>query len=136
MTPQRWWWIVATLDTQNRPLVLPQAGGASAVNAIAVDDPAAAEGRAGSIGGIPVYVDANIPSTGGASNNQDTIYVGYMEDFYLYESAIRSRALVEVLSGTLQVRVQLFAYLAALMDRYPVTLTAINGTGLVSPAGY
>jgi hypothetical protein len=95
-----------------------------------------AEGLVGEVFGIPIYVDANIPSTAGAGANQDTIYASKFDDLYLYEGAIRSRVLLEPLSGTLQVRVQLYNYVAALVDRFPVGTSAINGTGLISPAGF
>lgn len=62
--------------------------------------------------------------------------VGRIKDAYLYEGAIRTRALVEVLSGTLQVRLQVYNYVALIPDRYPVAYAAIDGTGLITPAGY
>jgi hypothetical protein len=133
ITPQRWFWIATSLDTANRPVVLPKSmPGFNAMGNLDVN----AEGLVGEVFGIPVYVDANVPSNVGTGTNQDTIYAAKFDDLYLYEGAIRSRVLLEPLSGTLQVRVQLYNYVATLVDRFPVTVSAINGTGLVSPTGF
>jgi HK97 family phage major capsid protein len=134
MHPSRWYWIVAALDTQNRPLVTPEGG--SGANTIAVLDAEAVEGVAGSIAGVPIVVDANLPTNVGAGTNQDRLLVGRLKDNYLYEGALRTRALVEVLSGTLQVRLQVYNYVAQIPDRYPVAYATIDGTGLIMPAGY
>jgi HK97 family phage major capsid protein len=134
MHPMHWWWIAASLDTQNRPLVEPQGG--SAMNTIAVLDPNAAEGLAGSIAGLPVYVDANIPTNLGAGTNQAPILVGRFDDFYLYEGALRTRALADVLSGTLAIRLQVYNYMTFIPNRYAVALSVINGTGCITPAGF
>jgi HK97 family phage major capsid protein len=133
MTPQRWFWLVTQVDSSGRPLVLPR--GAQGFNAMGTFDEAA-EGLVGEIFGIPIYVDANIPSNVGTGTNQDTVYVAKFDDLYLFEGAMRTRVLVETLSGTLQVRVQLYNYVAGLVDRFPVSVSAINGTGLISPAGF
>jgi HK97 family phage major capsid protein len=134
MHPTRWYWICSALDTQNRPLVVPDAN--TAVNNIAVYDANAVEGIAGSIAGVPVVVDANIPINYGAGNNQDRILVGRYQDAYLYEGALRTRAMPEILSGTLQVRLQVYNYFAFIPGRYPVAFTTLDGTGLIQPAGY
>lgn len=131
VTPQRWFWLVTQVDTAGRPLVLPK--GQPGFNAMGSFD-GAAQGLAGEIFGMPIYVDANIPST--VSSNQDTIYAAKFNDLYLFEGAPRVRTLMEVLSGTLQVRVQLYNYCATIADRFPVSISAINGTGLVSPSGF
>ena len=90
----------------------------------------------GEIQGLPVVVDANLPSNLGVGTNQDTILVGRFQEFWLFEGALRTRALMEVLSGTLQVRLQCYNYVAFLTDRYPTALSTIGGTGLISPSGY
>jgi HK97 family phage major capsid protein len=134
MHPSHWWWIASALDTQNRPLVEPEGG--VGVNTVAVLDPFAAQGVAGSIAGIPVVVDANVPTNLGAGTNQAPILVGRFSDFYLYEGAIRLRALPEILSGTLQMRLQAYNYMAFIAGRYPTALSVINGTGCIVPAGF
>jgi HK97 family phage major capsid protein len=134
MHTSTWYWLVAALDTQNRPLVLPDGG--PAINAIAVLDPTAAEGLAGSIFGLPVIVDANIPINQGAGANQAPLIVGRFDDAYVYEGALRMRALPEVLSGTMQVRLQVFNYFAFIGNRYATAFSIINGTGCIVQSGY
>jgi hypothetical protein len=48
----------------------------------------------------------------------------------------RVRVLQEVLSGTLQVRIQLYNYVAAMQHRRPKAISVISGTGLVAPTGF
>jgi len=134
MHTSRWYWIMAALDTQNRPLVTPETG--NGVNTIAVLDANAVEGVVGSIGGVPIVADANQITGYGAGSNQDRILAGRLKDAFLYEGALRTRAMVEVLSGTLQVRLQLYNYVAMIADRYPVAYAMIDGTGCITPAGY
>jgi HK97 family phage major capsid protein len=134
MHSRRWYWLASSLDGQNRPLVTPE--GTSSVTVVATADATAAEGLVGSIAGIPVFVDANLPVNIGAGTNQDTIIVGRFSSAFLWEGALRTRALYEVLSGTLQVRLQVYNYVAFMPDRYAPAFSFINGTGLIAPAGY
>jgi HK97 family phage major capsid protein len=134
MHPSRWYWITSALDTQNRPLVTPEGGGG--VNTIAVLDANAVEGVVGSIGGVPIVADANMTTGYGAGSNQDRILVGRLKDAFLFEGALRTRALVEVMSGTLLVRCQLYNYVALIADRYAVSYASIDGTGCITPSGW
>ena len=54
-------------------------------------------------------------------------------DILLFEGILRTRALSEVLSGTLQVRLQVYAYSAFIPGRQPKAISKINGTGLIAP---
>ncbi len=47
---------------------------------------------------------------------------------------MRTRVLPEILSGTLQVRVQVYNYFAFLV-RYGQSICVIQGTGLAAPTG-
>ena len=137
--PSLWYWIASALDSQNRPLVPPTGGPnpnpvnltVAGTNVVDV-----AQGYTGTFGGLPVYMDANVPTNIGASSNQSVIYAAKWDDLYLYEGSIRSRVLTEVLSGTLQVRIQLYNYVAFLPNRFPAAISAVNGTGLVVQSGY
>jgi HK97 family phage major capsid protein len=91
-------------------------------------------GVVGTIAGLPVIIDANIPVTSGAGTNQDTIYVVHMPDLVLMEGALQTRVMEQPLSDTLEVRVQLFGYSAFASGRFEKGLCAISGTGLVTPA--
>lgn len=131
MHPRRWGWFLAALDSQNRPLVVPTAPN-NPVNAVGTND-GGAEGPVGTLMGLPVYVDANIPTNLGAGVNEDIIIIARVEDFWLFESAMRTRILPDVLSANLTVRLQVYAYAAATAGRYPKSTSTVGGTGLVPP---
>ena len=133
LRPEVWFWLVTQVDSTGRPLVLPK--GAPGFNSMGTFDPAA-EGLVGEIFGIPIYVDANIVNNLGVGTNQSQIITAKFDDLYLWEGPVRTRALTEVLSGTLQVRLQLWNYVAFMPDRYPISTSVVGGTGLISPAGF
>ena len=45
------------------------------------------------------------------------------DDLYLWEGSMRTRVLSEVLSGTLQVRLQVYNYVAFMANRRPSSIT-------------
>jgi HK97 family phage major capsid protein len=138
--PAVWYALATAADGNSRPLVVPSIQGP--FNAVADFSPGqAAEGPVGAILGRPWYLDANIPLTfGGASTNPsmsttsaghtsptdgtgsgDTFtpfLAGVWDDILLFEGDVRTRVLQEVLSGTLQVRFQIYSYVAFMKDRY------------------
>lgn len=129
MHPRRWGFLEAAVDSSNRPLVTPYAP----FNAAGVKTTVAAEGAVGSIQGLPVYLDPNIPVNLGGSTNEDRIIICRYQDYKLWESQVRTRVLSEVLSGNLTVRVQVYGYLAFTAARYPSSTAVISGTGLATP---
>lgn len=132
MHPRRWAWLLAASDSNSRPLVVPNANGPFNVQGIL--ERVAAENVVGTLQGLPVIVDSQIPTTLGASTNEDQVYVYRAEDLYLYEQDVPTpKVFEEVLSNTLQVRVQLYGYYAVIFGRYPKSISKIGGTGLVSP---
>jgi HK97 family phage major capsid protein len=138
--PAVWFALATSADTNNRPLVVPSIQGP--FNAAAsFDTGAMAEGPVGTILGRPWYVDANIPLTfGGATTNPsmattsaghtsptdgsgsgDTftpVLAAVWDDLLIFEGDIRTRVLQEILSGTLQIRFQVYGYVAFMKDRY------------------
>lgn len=129
MHPRRWGWIVAALDTQNRPLVTPS----GPMNGIAVFSDAEAEGRVGALAGVPIYTTANVATNLGAGTNEDQIVVLRGSDTLLLESDLRARVLPDVGSGNLTVRMQVYAFVNLFAGRYPTAITTIGGTGLITP---
>ena len=126
-----WCWSLycAQLDSSGRPLVLSQ-------NLSGLPD-----GAAGEYMNIPVYLDANIPTTfGGATsapyigpitNGQYGAYPGVgsgnsytplllarCADLFMFSGEIRLRLLEELLSGSGQARFQADQYIAAMPNRY------------------
>ena len=131
MHPRRWAWFLSSLDSSNRPLVVPTAQGP--YNAFAGFGDVRAEGVVGTLQGLPVYVDPNVPTNTGAGTNQDTIIVARFDDLYLYESDVRTRVLFETDADTLSVRLQVWEYAAFIGNRLPKAIGLVTGTGLVTP---
>lgn len=132
MHPRRWAWMLAAVDSQGRPLVVPSGQGPT--NAIASFGTVGSEQVVGSLQGLPVVTDPSIPITDGTGTNEDSIIVMRAQDCILYESSLRTRVLPEVLSGTMQVRVQVYGYLAFTAERQPKSLTILSGSGFATPS--
>lgn len=133
MHPRRWYWMLAALDSANRPFVVasPAYG---PQNTLGTGNGAAAQGGpAGTILGLPVYLDPNVPTTLGGGT-EDAIICARFSDMWLFESGLRTRVLPEVLSGTLTVRIQLYAYVGFTAARFPTGVSKITGTGLAAPS--
>lgn len=139
--PAVWYGLSSAVDGQQRPLVVPAQQGIGFNQAAGDDDGPKAEGAVGHILGIPWFIDPNIPLTfGGATtapsigavsqgnvapiggtgsgNTQTPAIASVADDLYLWEGELRSRTLSEVLSGTLQVRFQVYSYVADMPGRY------------------
>ena len=126
MHPRRWNWLASSVDTSGRPFVVPTA----AYNAAGTLDSVQSEGVVGHLMGLPVVVDANVPTT--ISSTQDPILIFRASDSWLWEDTPKVRVFEEVLSGTGQIRVQLFSY-AAFATRYAKSVAKITGTGVTTP---
>lgn len=126
------------VDSNNRPLF--QKGSYGPWNAFGLNENApVVQGLAGELYGLPVIKDANMtttangtgsPSSGGT---QDAVVVLKEDDLYLWEGTLRMRALPEILSGTLQIRFQLYSYSAFMPNRFPPSLSILVGSGLAAP---
>jgi HK97 family phage major capsid protein len=134
MSPQMWYWFVSSVDTANRPLVVPTAGGPMNANGV-VTAPGAPAGLVGTIHGVPVYIDATMPNNLGAGTNQTPILVGKFDDSYLFEGGVKTRVLPDVLSANLTVRFQAYGYVAA-VHRFAKNVSVITGTGTIVPTGF
>lgn len=131
MHPRRWAFILAGLDGQNRPLITPYAP----QNAAGDFGGVVSQGLVGSVQGVNVYTDPNIPTTLGASTNEDRIIVVAADECFLYEegSGPFLETFRDVGSGTLTVRFRLHQYWAQINSRRPKAISVVSGTGLVSP---
>ncbi|MER6064834.1 phage major capsid protein [Streptomyces sp. NPDC001792] len=136
MTPSMWYWITSQLDGANRPLVQIEGGTGFNVLGLQTGAGAVGEGPAGRILALPVLTDGNIPSNLGAGTNETRIITARTSDLYLWEGSMRTRVLQEVLSGTLQVRFQVWNYFAFMGNRRPEAISVMSGTGLIPPAGF
>lgn len=129
MHPRRWAWHLASLDSQNRPLITPYAPS----NALARFDNVAPEAIVGNLQGLTVFVDPNIPTNLGGGNDEDAIIVSRLQDNLLWETQPRTRVFESVGSNTLTIRLQVFGYVAYTSDRYGQAHSKITGSGLVPP---
>jgi HK97 family phage major capsid protein len=131
-TPARWAWFESALDPNSRPLVLPAANVPQ--NLLATMGPQAAEGLVGSVMGLPLFVDPNLPQNQGTGTNQDVIVVARLDDIYLWESQPHVYVDQMSLAQQLSVRFVMAEYLAIQAARYPASVSVISGTGLVAPS--
>lgn len=134
LTPSRWFWMASQLDSQNRPFILPETN--APFNPLALQTGGDVEGPVGRVLNFPLLADGNIPSNLGAGTNEDRIATMRTSDLFLWEGSMRTRVLQEVLSNTLQVRLQVYNYAAFMPDRRPETISVISGTGLIAPSGF
>ncbi len=135
MTPQRWFWMVTQSDASNRPVVLPHDKGL--YNAAgSADNQNNPQGYVGNMLGLPIMVDPNIPSNLGAGTNQDVIIVAKMDDLWLWEGNLKAQAFEQTFAQNMSLFVRLYNYMAFQPGRYPKAVSTINGTGLISPAGF
>lgn len=133
MHPRRWGWMLSQLDGQNRPLISNEAP----QNPMGVGDAAKYGQVVGQVMGIPVVTDAGVPTTLGASTNEDRIIVYSPRPhlFFEEESAPRSFEIQEIGTTTAQLtlKVVVFGYSAFTAGRYPLASSIISGTGLTTP---
>lgn len=128
MTTSRWSWIATSVDNQGRPIVPPDLapprrdgdGGPQAVSSML---------------GWPVYVDDSIP-TNLSDGKQDRVIACRPSDLILLEGAPHTQVALEPLSGTLQARLRLHRYVAAITGRYPTGISVISGTGMDVQSGF
>jgi HK97 family phage major capsid protein len=136
-----WFGMASSTDSQGRPLVVATAAGLGYNQSAGEDGSQNVEGPVGHIFGVPWSADPNIPLTfGGAttapnigaisqgnvapidgtgSGNTQTPAIAMVgDDLFLWEGELRTRTLSEVLSGTLQIRFQVYGYAASMPNRY------------------
>lgn len=89
------------------------------------------QGFVGNVAGLRVIRDSNISTT--LATTQDDAYVMDIDELMLAEGPLRTRVMQEVLSGTLQVRIQVYAFSAFAGGRRPKVLARISGAGLTTP---
>lgn len=130
MHPRRWAWTLAGLDGSNRPIVT---AGNPSFNAIGVGGAPVAQGYVGDLGGIPVFVDPNIPTNLGAGTNEDRVLVLRTDDLWLWESETQSASFDATLAAQNSVLFRVLGFAAYIPDRHQASVQVIAGTGLVAP---
>ena len=134
MHPRRLGFLLAGVDSSNRPLIVPQAY--NPMNAMGTGNGTPTYGNSGySILGLPIIVDANISTAQGASTNQDTIFVVDLNETHLWEEAAAPTYVTfEEPRGKVAINIVLFGMSAFTAERYPKAVAQINGTGLATPS--
>lgn len=129
MHPRRWHWLLAASDTSNRPLVVP----APAQEFNAPGTGATGYGVVGTLAGLPVIADANVPNGLGTSTNEDRVIVTRLSDHALWEAGIMTFAFDQALNPPASIRLAVAGYSAFTAGRYPAATSVVTGTGLVTP---
>jgi HK97 family phage major capsid protein len=133
MHPRRLAWFMSALDTTNRPLVVPAP---RAMNTMATGSNLPIGNSGYEIAGVPIITDANVSTAQGASTNQDTIYVGNLNELHLWEDGNGAPMMLrfdQPKAESLNVLAVVYGYAAYTANRYPNAWAQINGTGLVTP---
>lgn len=136
MHPRRWGWLTAQSDSNGRPFVVPNPYGPQNARGT-VDNQG--YGFVGSLQGLPVYTDANIPTTISTSTitgaTEDNIIVGRSSDWLLWEDgpAPRQFRFDETLGGSLTVKLVVAGDSAFTAGWYPTGTAVISGSGMTTP---
>ena len=134
MHPRRLAFLLAGVDSQDRPLVLPALNGP--LNAVATGAGAVGYGNSGyTLMGLPIIADANVRTDAGAGNDEDRIYCVTAPELHLWEQSGSPFALSfdATGAGSLTVKSVVYGYSAFSAGRYPGSVSVIAGTGLVAP---
>lgn len=135
MHPRRLAWILAAVDSTQRPLAVPTANGPT--NAPVVGNGGVVYGNSGySIAGFPVLTDANVITTNGAGSNEDVIIVGNSQESHLWEMGDGAPMMLrfeQPKAAELDVTMVVYGYSAYTANRYPNAFALVGGTGLVTP---
>jgi HK97 family phage major capsid protein len=155
--PWVWYYLMTQVDQQGRPLVVPGTPNGPGFNQVAMDDSGmVVSGPVGWYQGLPVILDPNMPVSwpaSGGTNPQISslsagqfaptpgsgvftpLLLGCWNDLFLWEGELRTRALDQVLSGNLQIRFQLYNYVAAIPNRYQAYADVVTGGNTVAKLG-
>lgn len=121
MTSARLAWLGMAAETEQRPLILT--------------DNVGEEWPVASMAGISVYLDDAIGITLGALKNEEPVFCVRADDFLLWHSPVRTAVDLDVLSGSMGVRFQLWRSTASMLHRYPSGISAVTGSGMKAQQG-
>lgn len=134
MHPRRLAWFMSGLDTTNRPLVVPAP---RSQNGVGAGEGAPQYGNSGyEIMGLPIITDANVSTAQGAGTNEDTIFVGNLQELHLWEQGNGEPMYLrfdQPKAAELDVLAVVYGYAAYTANRYANAWAKIGGTGLVTP---
>jgi HK97 family phage major capsid protein len=145
--PRRWGWLTSGEDSTGRPLVVPGVGGP--MNVIALNASPGSYGASGdgtetgsfttqgSIQGLPLLTDGNMPTNVG-TNNEDVAVVIDRSNCLLWEegNGQPKQLRFEQTSGnTLTTKLVVYGYAAFTSGRYPTAAAQIGGADATAGQG-
>lgn len=134
--PRRWAYWAQSTDSNGRPLVTQNGHGPQ--NVFGTGDITMSAGIVGDIGGMPVMVDPNIPTTlsNDSQGAEDAVIITRVPDLRLWEDDPMPRRVrfEETLAGQLTVKIVAWDYSAFSAARYPSASIVLAGSGLTTPA--
>lgn len=135
MHPRRWFWLLAQVDSQGRPLVVPAAGknGIMGQNVMGSADAPEYQGYVGDFLGLPVVIDPSLPTNLGAGTNQDRVYLLKQDDLWLFESQPRMEVFRETYADSVGVLFRCYSYVGTILNRQTSSIAYVDGTGLTAP---
>lgn len=129
MHPRRWHWLLSKADTAGRPFVVPAAP--VATNPIGLGQ--TGYGPVGTLAGLPVIADANVPTNLGSSTDEDRVIVTRLSDHALWEAGLMTFSFDQAVNPPATIRLAVAGYSAFTAGRYPSATSVVQGTGLVAP---
>ena len=135
MHPRRLAFFLAAVDSSARPIAVPLAAGPQ--NATVLGQGSPQYGNSGySIMGLPVITDASVSIVQGSGTNEDTIFVGNLQELHLFEQGNGDPMMLrfeQPKAAELDITMIVYGYIAVTANRYPNAWAKIGGTGLVTP---
>ncbi len=131
MHPDRWAWILGSVDTASRPFVVPEG---TNQNPLGTTGSQVAQGLAGYFGALPVYTDPSISLTANSATNQDEIYILRQSDLWLWETPIEMESFDATYADNASILFRVLGFSAFIPHRYAASVQVVRGTGLVAPA--
>lgn len=132
LNPATWAWMLSVLDSSSRPFVSTNAAGPN--NAVGISGAPTYDGAAGSIMGLPVILDGNVPTTLGGGTETRIIVADFRDSLLLEDAAPVQAKFEQVGTANLTVRLQVWGYSAFTAARQPKAVSVISGTGLITPS--
>lgn len=132
MHPRRWAYLASLLDGSNRPLIgsLAPQNAPAAYNGVEVPGSDRGPAASGDILGIPVYLDANVPTT--LDTNQDRIIVMRRDAPILMESTPKFAVSMEAEFAKDQMIARVTGDVAFTCARNKAAVSVISGTALAA----
>jgi HK97 family phage major capsid protein len=136
MHPRRLGFLLAAVDDQKRPLVVPVPN-FNGQPAFASGNGAPVYGNSGyTMLGLPIITDANVITTNGAGSNEDVIIIGNTQEAHLWEQGAGEPMMLrfeQPKAAELDITMIVYGYSAFTANRYPNAFALVGGTGLITP---